>query len=170
MYGKQTETAIAALSRLAEVYDAGKTRLSASDIARDRGLQGPFVAKLLTVLSQAGLVDGTPGPGGGYALARSPSKIKLYDVYSLFEREDTSDACPFGGGICGVGDPCAIHDKLVAIQAALADLLRNTTLEEFRRRYQDEGVRPTPAELLVNGARRKSYRAPRSGAAAGRAE
>lgn len=166
MYGKQTETAIAALTRLAEVWDGGKTRLSASDIARDRNLQGPFVAKLMTVLSQAGLVDGTPGPGGGYALSRHPSKIKINDVFVLFEREDNSTICPFGGGICGVGDPCAIHHKLVHLNEALDDLLKNTTFEEFRKRYQDEGIRPT----AVNGAqpsKRSSYRAPRSGASKG---
>lgn len=160
MYGKQTETAIGALSRLAEVYDGGKTRLSASEIARDRNLQGPFVAKLMTVLSQAGLVDGTPGPGGGYSLAKPPEKIPLYDVYQLFEREDTSNLCPFGGGICGVGTPCAIHDKLVHVQLALSDLLTNTSLEEFRRAYQDEGLRPTPAPANAT-SKRKSYRASR---------
>ena len=167
MYGKQTETAIAALSRLAEVWDGGKTRLSASDIARDRSLQAPFVAKLLTILSQAGLVAGQPGPGGGYALAAHPSKIKLNDVYVLFERDTSSNLCPFGGGVCGVGEPCAIHHKLVAIQESLADLLKNTTLEDFRRRYQDEGLRPT----IVNGSEakpRKSYRSVKSAIVKGR--
>lgn len=163
MYGKQTETAIASLSRLAEVYDGGKTRLSSSDIARERGLQAPFVAKLLTILSQAGLVDGTPGPGGGYALAKPPSRIKLQDVYDIFERDDTSPLCPFGGGVCGVGDPCAIHDKLIGLQTALSELLKGTTLEEFRRKYQDEGLRPAKAEGTAP-AKRKSYRAPKSGA------
>ncbi len=33
MYGKQTERAIGAMSRLAEVWDGGKTRLSAFEIA-----------------------------------------------------------------------------------------------------------------------------------------
>ena len=75
MYGRQTETAIAAMSRLSEVYDGGVTRLSASEIARDRGLQAPSVAKILTTLSQAGLVGGMPGPGGGYALAKEPSEV-----------------------------------------------------------------------------------------------
>ena len=51
MYGKATENAIAAMTRLAEVYDGGETRLSASDIATTRGLQRPFVAKLLSVLA-----------------------------------------------------------------------------------------------------------------------
>ena len=47
MYGKQTETAIAALSRLAEVWDGGRTRLSAGDIADQRGLPRAMVAKIL---------------------------------------------------------------------------------------------------------------------------
>lgn len=161
MYGKQTETAIAAMSRLAEVYDAGRTRLSSADIARDRNLAAPFVAKLLTTLSQARLVTGSPGPGGGYTLSRHPSEINLYDIYSLFEREDQSMDCPFGGGVCGAGEPCAIHDKLVLLQGTLQDLLRNTTLEAFRRRFQDEGKRPVP-KGFIPPEKRKSYRAPAS--------
>jgi len=161
MYGKQTETAIAAMSRLAEVYDAGATRLSASDIAADRNLQRPFVGKILSALSQAGLVVGSPGPGGGYTLARHPRDITVHEVYRLFEREDASVECPFGGGICGVGDPCALHEKLVNLKATLDEMLHGTTFEDFRRRYQDEGRRPAQ----VNGEglpdRRESYRASR---------
>lgn len=159
MYGKQTETAIAAMSRLAEVYDGGKTRLAASDIAATRHLQGPFVAKMLTVLSQAGLVEGMPGPGGGYALARHPSRIKLYDVYVLFEREDASTDCPFGGGICGAGAPCPLHDRLVNVQKTMDDLLQKTTFDVFRKAYQQEGRRP--AKRAKKTGRRKSYRAPK---------
>ena len=70
MYGKQTETAIAAMSRLAEVWDGGKTRLSAVEVADARGLPRAMVGKLLATLSQARLVIGAPGPGGGYALRR----------------------------------------------------------------------------------------------------
>ena len=58
MYGRQTEYAIAVMGRLAEVYDGGETRLSAADVANSRGLQQPFVAKILSQLSQAGLVVG----------------------------------------------------------------------------------------------------------------
>lgn len=132
MYGKATETAIAAMSRLAEVYDGGKTRLSADDIAKARHLQRPFVAKVLTTLSQHGLVNGSRGPGGGFALAREPKKIKLYDVFRLFEREDRSDNCPFGGGVCGVGDPCPLHHKLVRVNEAVNDVLHNSTFAEFQ--------------------------------------
>ena len=159
MYGRQTESAIAAMSRLAEVYDGGRTRLSASDIARERGLQGPFVAKILTSLSQAGLIDGTPGPGGGYALARPPGEITLHEVYALFERENQSVSCPFGGERCGQGEPCAIHHKLIRVQEALHDLLQGTTFEVFRTHANPGDMSRRPLDA---SPRRTTYRAPRS--------
>ena len=162
MYGKQTECAIAAMSRLAEVYDGGKTRLSASDIADSRGLPRPFVAKTLSVLAQAGLVNGSRGPGGGCTLAKHPRKIKLYHIFKLFEREDASDNCPFGGGVCGVGDPCPLHDKLVAVQHAMEDLLHETTFEDFRVAHQEVGLRPAKKGSRRGKRKRESYRAPPS--------
>jgi len=162
MYGKQTERAIGALSRLAEVWDGGKTRLSALQIAAQRGLPAPMVAKILSTLSQAGIVAASPGPGGGYALARPPEEITLKQVHNLFERENRSYLCPFGGGVCGVGDPCAIHDCLVGMQRDIARFLESTTLEIFRTAAQDQGLKPT--ELTVQcPTPRESYRAPDRG-------
>ena len=176
MYGKQTENAIAAMSCLAEVYDGGRTRLSASEIARSRGLQGPFVAKILTTLSQAGLVKGSPGPGGGYSLATSPNEITIYEVYRLFERDDDTKTCPFGGGVCGDGDPCPLHHRLVDVQEAVDNLLHHTTFAVF----QNDDEPPSEQISITIGAarngrfaehagdgtddeeKRQSYRAPKS--------
>lgn len=157
MYGRQTETAIASMSRLAEIYDGGTTRLSSAEIAEVRGLQAPSVAKVLTVLSQAGLVTGTPGPGGGYCLARHPGEISLSEVSSLFERSDESLNCPFGGGVCGVGDPCPLHDKLVQVQEAMDDLLYQTTFDSFRKAFQEDGMRPAPKGMPAG--KRQTFRA-----------
>lgn len=158
MYGKQTERAIGAMSRLAEVWDGGKTRLSAFEIADERGLPRPMIAKILTTLSQAHLVSGSPGPGGGYALARPPAEITLREVYELFEREDRSSTCPFGGGVCGVGEPCALHDRLVEMQKQIASFLTDTTFESFRVASQEIGLKPTPLSISAPSPR-ESYRA-----------
>ncbi|MBK8914814.1 MAG: Rrf2 family transcriptional regulator [Phycisphaerales bacterium] len=120
------------MSRLAEVYDGGKTQLSAADIAKSRGLPGPFVAKVLSALSRAGLVQCVRGPGGGATLARHPSEIRLLDVFRLFERDEVRTLCPFGGGVCGQGEPCPLHHKLLATRNALNSLLTETTFDEFR--------------------------------------
>lgn len=160
MYGKQTETAIAALSRLAEVWDGGRTRLSSAEIADQRGLPRAMVAKILSALSQAGLVNGSPGPGGGYALAREPKAITMRDAYELFERPDNSSNCPFGGGVCGIGDKCAIHDRLKSMQNSVCDLLDTTSLEIFRKAVQDDGLKPV-ARGVAPEAPRETYRAAR---------
>ena len=162
MYGRQTEYAIAVMSRLAEVYDGGETRLSAADVADSRGLQQPFVAKILSQLSQAGLVVGSRGPGGGSALARDPKTIKLYDVFKLFERVDSDDSCPFGGGRCGVGQPCPLHDNLVAVKKAMDHLLHKTTFEVFRIASSQGRRRPGPPRTRKTKRKRQSYRAPRA--------
>ncbi len=163
MYGKQTECAIAAVSRLAEVYDDGKTRLNAQEIAEARGLQAPFVAKILTSLSMAGLVKGSRGPGGGYTLARAPKAIRLREVFEIFERDDSSVNCPFGGGICGAGNPCALHDSLVGIQKDMDKFLDATSFETFRVAFQERGYRPCAAGTKPKVDKRESYRARRPG-------
>jgi Rrf2 family protein len=133
MFGRQTKCAIAAISRLAEVWDA-ESRLSAGQIARDRDIAQPTVAKILSTLSQAGLVRSIPGPGGGFVLARPPEQITLFDVVRIFERFVTQPAeCPFGAGICGGVDPCPLHHRMEIWQNELNNLLHQTTFEDFRK-------------------------------------
>lgn len=159
-YGSATQTAIAALSRLAEVYDGGETLLSATQIAESRGLQKPYVAKVLSTLSQAGIISGSRGPGGGFSFAKPPKEVKLYDVYCLFEREDFSNECPFGGGICGVGDKCPLHDKLVDVNKAMDKVLHGTNFDTFRRAYRKSGGK-SKWRLDDAPPKRESYRANR---------
>ena len=76
---------------MAEVYcDDPPVRLSSLQIAEHRKLMKPVVAKVLTVLSQAGLVTGSPGPNGGYRLAKPPEQISLYDISIHFDQLEES--------------------------------------------------------------------------------
>ena len=132
--GKTAQTAISAMSLLAERYDGGKTRLSSEDVAAVRKLPQPLVAKVLSTLSTAGLVNGTRGPGGGYWLALSPRDISLADISARFEKEQEGMMCPFGPEWCGNGDPCPMHDDIVEMSRQWDDYMRNTTLAVFSRR------------------------------------
>lgn len=132
--GKTAQSAISAISFLAERYDRGASRFNSEDVARGRNLPQPLVAKVLSTLSTAGLVKGTRGPGGGYWLARAPGKISLADITGLFEREHEVILCPFGPQWCGNGNPCPLHDDLLAFSESWDAYLRKTTLAVFRRR------------------------------------
>jgi Rrf2 family transcriptional regulator, iron-sulfur cluster assembly transcription factor len=131
-YGKTAQTAIAAVSRLAEVHDTTKrVKLNSADIAEKRKLPQPVVAKVLTILSQAGIVNGSPGPGGGYWLARDPSAISLYDVVCHFERLDQNVSCPFGPDYCGTGPHCPLHFDMLKIRDQMIAFLKTSTFERF---------------------------------------
>lgn len=133
-YNKTTQCAVAALSRLAEVYDGGRTVSSSVEIAESRKLPKPLVAKLLTVLSQAGLVRGTPGPGGGYVMAKHPAEVSLFDVASLFERPMTLGTCPFGPTWCkGENDRCPLHEPLMRMHDEMMEFMRNTSFAVFMK-------------------------------------
>ncbi len=133
MFNKSSESAIAAMSLLAEAWCADREqRLTAVQVATQRNLRKPFVAKLLTILSQAGLVVGAPGPHGGYCLARDPEAITLLDISRCFEREQQLLACPFGPDFCGQGEEkCPLHDEVVVLREQVDDFLARTTLAVF---------------------------------------
>ena len=132
-YGKTSQNAISAISCLAEIYDGGATRINSQDIATKRKLPKPLVAKLLVVLSQAGLVEGVPGPRGGYWLAKDPKEISLAEIVRQFEKSTRGLACPFGPDWCGNGDPCPLHDQLERLDRELGDYLEHTTLAVFQK-------------------------------------
>ncbi len=129
LHQKTTQNAIAAMSRLAELY-LDDQKASSSDIAKSRNLAQPLVAKVLTTLARAGLIAGSPGPGGGYQFAKDPKEVALLDVANLFERESDT-ACPFGPGWCETGDPCPLHQSLLAMKQIETDYLKNTTFDVF---------------------------------------
>jgi Rrf2 family iron-sulfur cluster assembly transcriptional regulator len=133
IHQKTTQNAISAMSRLAELYADSAYLASSREIAESRNLPVPLVAKILTVLSRGALVTGSPGPGGGYRLSKSPSAISLKDVIILFEREGET-ACPFGPGWCGTKQPCPLHDSITAIDQIFQDYLKNTTFAAFENR------------------------------------
>jgi len=132
-YGKVAQAAVSAASLLAENYSADSARrLNSREIAVKRKLSQAVVAKVMTTLSQIGIVVGSPGPGGGYALACDPGQITLRQIVAPFERLDPGISCPFGEGWCGTGPQCPLHKQLELLRNQIAEFLTNTTLACFR--------------------------------------
>lgn len=129
IYGKTSANAIAVMSYLAELDPA--RRAGSHEIAKVRGISQMLTAKLLTRLASAGLVDGIPGPNGGYRLAKSPKSIDLLTIASLFEQMQPPPLCPFGATWCGHRDPCPLHDALMAVMDRNNKFLTSTSLNVF---------------------------------------
>ncbi len=129
---KTSQNAIAVMSRLAELYGDSAAVASSRELAKCRNLPAPVVAKIMTELSRGGLVTGSPGPGGGYRLAKRPASISLKDVAVLFERE-SEGLCAYGPGWCGTNEPCPLHDSIIEMKEGLQEYLRTTTLAVFEQ-------------------------------------
>ena len=130
-YGKMANYAIASLSYLAANFEKEGFKANSQTIASARNLSRPLVGKLMSQMSTAGLVNGTPGPGGGFFLSRHPKNITLIEIVRLFEKVEDSLMCPFGPGWCGDGDPCPFHFELENKRDEMLEWLEKTSLEVF---------------------------------------
>lgn len=129
-YSKLAQGGIAAVSYLAAV--AGENRLAGSaEIAKSRQLSRQLVAKILTLLSSVGLVEGKSGPAGGYQLSRPASEITLLDVVKVFDDPKDRVMCPFGPHWCGVGPNCPLHQSLLEMHQQALDRLACETFAQF---------------------------------------
>jgi len=83
IFTKRSDYGLRAVLELAACYHEGP--LSARKISQQGGLPEPFVRKLLQQLAAARLVRALRGRRGGYALARAPMEISLYEILMAFE-------------------------------------------------------------------------------------
>jgi Rrf2 family protein len=77
----QEEYGLRCLLRLASAEEGHS--LTIPEIAASEGLSPPYVAKLLSVLRQGGLIESVRGRAGGYRLARPSTEITLGSVMKV---------------------------------------------------------------------------------------
>lgn len=140
-YGKRSRQAVAAISYLAQCHGREPSAVSSAAVARARGISPALAAKLMSEMAGAGLLVGTPGPKGGYSLAKPPEQIFLGDVVRLFEAPKGEAPCPFGPGWCGKGAACPLHDSFAQLQAMTEKFLNQTSLAGFAALGPDAGGR-----------------------------
>ena len=122
----QEEYGLRCLLRLAR-GDADQP-LTIPEIAAAERLSAPNVAKLLSVLRQAGLIESVRGCAGGYRLAHPPAEVRLGAVLlALGEPLFDGDYCDRHAGPDAEG-PCVHHDgcTLRALWGTLEGWIRRT--------------------------------------------
>ncbi len=136
IYSNACAYAIRAMARLAMVRPDGYVLLD--ELCEGSDLPRHFVAKIFQELVRRGLLTSAKGRGGGFALARKPSKITLYDIVAVIDGVERLDQCVVGMEKCNDQQPCPQHDQWVAIRQQLATFLRETTLERMANTLQSK--------------------------------
>jgi len=132
----QEEYGLRCLVRLARVQ--GGVSLTIPEIAAAENLSVAYVAKLLTVLRQAGLIDSVRGRTGGYHLIRPPGDIRLGGVMltlgePLFEDPGYCErhAGPETSGPCVHQDGCSLRGLWQSLEQWMRQVLDQVTLADL---------------------------------------
>ena len=125
---RDTDYAVRALCFIAQrspkVVDAG---LLVSELKIPRA----FLRKLLQSLTRNGFLVSLKGRGGGFALNRPPSQIRVMDVVESFQGPFSLTNCVTGGGICPERKRCRLRRKIGKIEKFAVRELNNTRLDEL---------------------------------------
>ena len=96
---------------------------SVRDIAERTGLPQPYLEQILLALKGAGIVRSKRGVGGGYVLARPPSKITLGDIVGAVDGPIAVGdfGLPHENGACDHEGQCT----LLAVWAEVGEHMRH---------------------------------------------
>jgi len=126
---RQADYAVRAVLYLAQM---GPERRSAtSQIAGDQQIPPSFLAKIVSQLSVAGLLQTSRGARGGVSLARSPENISLLEVVEAIDGPILLNECVSPHSTCYFGDTCPMRPVWSDAQTELVTRLRNTTFDKF---------------------------------------
>ena len=127
---RQADYALRAMLYLAR-NDKLDKKASTSQIAKDQEIPASFLAKIISQLSIAGLINTTRGASGGVILARDKKDITLLDVVEAIDGPINLNECTQNPNICTFGETCPLHSVWCEAQVELVNKLRSTTFEKL---------------------------------------
>ena len=122
--------AVLYLSRLAP-----EEKAEAQSIAASEEIPMRFLLKIISLLTQAGIIKSFRGTGGGYALARLPVAITMLDVVEAVEGPICINRCLINPAYCSKkwAARCGVHRVLDVLQAQIYSELTRHNFEELAK-------------------------------------
>lgn len=143
MISRTSEYALQAMIHLARHVDDWP--IPGRRIAEETGIPRNYLAAILGDLVRAGVLESSPGMGGGFRLARPAKEIRLSEVFASFEPILASRRpCPFGKEVCSDDDPCAGHDEWKRVRETYGRFLEKNSIYDvaFMRKKRRAATSP----------------------------
>jgi Rrf2 family iron-sulfur cluster assembly transcriptional regulator len=131
LLSRSGEYALRALIDLAGSRDSGPR--PTAEIAEAIGVPQNYLSKLLYQLAQAGVLESTRGPQGGFRLAHAPEDLTLAEALETIDAERLERRCLLGRPQCSDADPCSAHERWRALADQVSAFLESTTLADLQR-------------------------------------
>lgn len=126
---RQADYAIRAVLYISK--QAGNQRAATSQIAQAQHIPPSFLAKIISQLSIAGLLQTSRGARGGVVLAKAPQEISLLDVVEAIDGPIALNECVNDEHACNFGDDCPLRPIWCSAQEDLVQRLRDTDFSQF---------------------------------------
>lgn len=124
----------------------GEGLLSVSAIARKESLSVHYLEQILNSLKKKGLVKSVRGPQGGYALAKKPGEVTLFDLYVALEKgkQKPAPAAPADPDETSLADTLFWQIFSSSIRSGLSERTLKDLLDEARRLKKGKTRTPAP--------------------------
>lgn len=120
---RQADYAVRAVEYLSRLE--ADQRAATSQIAQEQRIPPSFLAKIVSQLSVAGLLQTSRGARGGVSLARPPEQISLLEVVEAIDGPILLNDCVAdNGSSCNFGEDCPMRPVWCDAQAELVVRLR----------------------------------------------
>ena len=106
-------------------------RAATSQIALEEHIPPSFLAKIISQLSIAGLLQTSRGARGGVMLAKLPAEITLLDVVESIDGPIALNECVNDENGCSFGEDCPLRPIWCDAQEELVNRLRSTNFAQF---------------------------------------
>ncbi len=106
-------------------------RAATSQIALEQHIPPSFLAKIISQLSIAGLLQTSRGARGGVMLAKRPEEITLLDVVESIDGPIALNECVNDENVCSFGDDCPLRPIWCDAQDELVQRLKSTNFAQF---------------------------------------
>lgn len=116
---------------LAHNYNDGHDAIILKSVSDEEEISIRYLEQIIIPLKINKLVKSIRGAGGGYILARHPSKIKLSEILSSLEGSMCLVECVEDDEYCDRVSGCAAHEIWKGASVMLNDYFDNLTLQNL---------------------------------------
>jgi len=108
----------------------GESIYSASTLISKLNISDKYLKRILTKLTDSGLLISIQGRYGGFQLAKSADEIALIEIVAAMESIEKYFGCVLGFDQCSDTNPCSLHEKWIPVRTALLSFLEITKIAD----------------------------------------
>ncbi|MBN2657234.1 MAG: Rrf2 family transcriptional regulator [Spirochaetales bacterium] len=133
-----TRSRYAARAIIEIAKQTGDKPITRKSICESQEISSSYLENILIILKNQGIIKTIRGPRGGYALARDPHDISMFEIVSAFEGSISAVHCVDDPTNCPRYKNCPTKVVWEALMKSQRDVLKSFTIEDLMKQNENE--------------------------------